>query len=133
MKIFIDASLLIYLNVPMPENQTQLIYSFWKDLLSKHEIFTNLLVLDEVIYISKKKDDVEQKDTLEFIDHTILPHVEILPMGAELYPFFRLYTIKFSLKPSDALHAATVKRYGLDAIASEDRDFDRAGIKRIWL
>jgi len=54
-------------------------------------------------------------------------------MGAELYPFFRLYMMKFSLKPSDALHAATVKRYRLDAIASEYRDFDRAGIKRIWL
>jgi predicted nucleic acid-binding protein len=133
MKIFIDATLLIYLNVPMPENQAQLIYSFWKDLLSKHEIFTNLLVLDEVIYISKKKYDVEQKETLKFIDHTVLPHVELLPIGAELYPFFRLYIIKFGLKPSDALHAATVKRYRLDAIASEDRDFERVGIKKIWL
>jgi predicted nucleic acid-binding protein len=133
MKIFIDATLLIYLNVPMPENQAQLIYSFWKDLLSKHEIFTNLLVLDEVIYISKKKYDVEQKETLKFIDHTVLPHVELLSIGAELYPFFRLYIIKFGLKPFDALHAATVKRYRLDAIASEDRDFERVGIKKIWL
>jgi predicted nucleic acid-binding protein len=129
----VDASLLIYLNVPMPESQAQLIDSFWKNLLSKHETFTNLLVLDEVIYISKKKYDVEQEETLEFIDHTVLPHVELLSMGAELYPFFRLYMMKFSLKPSDALHAATVKRYRLDAIASEDRDFNRAGIKRIWL
>ena len=62
-----------------------------------------------------------------------MPHVELLPIGAELYPFFRLYIIKFGLKPSDALHAATVKRYRLDAIASEDRDFERVGIKKIWL
>jgi predicted nucleic acid-binding protein len=41
--------------------------------------------------------------------------------------------VRYSLKPSDALHAATVKRYRLDAIVSEDRDFDKAGIKRIWL
>jgi predicted nucleic acid-binding protein len=54
MKIFVDASLPIYLNVPMPETQAQLIYSFWKDLLSKHKTFTNLLVLDEVIYILKR-------------------------------------------------------------------------------
>ena len=54
-------------------------------------------------------------------------------MGAELYPFFKLYVANFGLKPSDALHAATIKRYRLDAIASEDRDFDRTGIKRIWL
>jgi predicted nucleic acid-binding protein len=32
--------------------------------------------------------------------------------------------VRYSLKPSDALHAA---------IVSEDRDFDKAGIKRIWL
>jgi predicted nucleic acid-binding protein len=41
--------------------------------------------------------------------------------------------VKFGLKPSDALHAATIKRRRLDAIASEDRGFDKAGIKRIWL
>jgi predicted nucleic acid-binding protein len=40
---------------------------------------------------------------------------------------------EFGLRPSDALHAATIRKYGLDAIASEDRDFDEAGIKRIWL
>jgi predicted nucleic acid-binding protein len=133
MKVFVDASLFIYLNVPIPEDQAQLIDSLWKGLLSEHEVFTNLLVLDEVIYVSKKKYNVEQEETLEFIDHTVLPHVELLSIGAELYPFFRLYIAKFGLKPSDALHAATVKRHRLDAIASEDRDFDRAGIKRIWL
>ncbi len=133
MKVFVDASLLIYLNVPMPEDQAQLIDSLWRDLLSEHEVFTNLLVLDEVIYVSKKKYYVEQEETLDFIDHIVLPHVELLSIGAELYPFFRLYITEFGLKPSDALHAATVKRYRLDAIASEDRDFDKVGIKRVWL
>jgi predicted nucleic acid-binding protein len=133
MRIFVDASLLIYLNVPMPEEQAQLIDSFWKDLLSEHEAFTNLLVLDEVIYVSERKYNVEREETLEFIDRIVLPHVELLSVGAELYPFFKLYMVRYSLKPSDALHAATVKRYRLDAIVSEDRDFDKAGIKRIWL
>jgi len=36
--------------------------------LSEHEVFTNLLVLDEVIYVSKRRYDVKQEDTLEFID-----------------------------------------------------------------
>jgi len=90
MKVFVDASLFIYLNVPIPEDQAQLIDSLWKGLLSEHEVFTNLLVLDEVIYVSKKKYNVEQEETLEFIDHTVLPHVELLSIGAELYPFFRL-------------------------------------------
>ncbi|MCR6624541.1 MAG: type II toxin-antitoxin system VapC family toxin [archaeon YNP-LCB-003-016] len=133
MKIFVDASPLIYLNVPMPEEQAKLIESFWKSLLSEHEVFTNLLVLDEVIYVSKRKYGVKQEETLNFIERTVLPHIELLSIGAELYSFFRLYMMKFNLKPSDALHAATVKRYKLDAIASEDKDFDRAGIRRIWL
>jgi len=68
MKVFADASLFIYLNVPMREEQAQLVDSFWKNLLSEHEVFTNLLVLDEVVYVSKRRYDVKQEDTLEFID-----------------------------------------------------------------
>jgi predicted nucleic acid-binding protein len=117
----------------MPEEQAQLINSLWRGFLSEHEASTNLPVLDELIYVSGRKYGVERKETLEFIDHVALPHIELLSIGAELYPFFKLYVVKFGLKPSDALHAATIKRYRLDAIASEDRDFDKAGIKRIWL
>jgi len=133
MKVFVDANLLIYLNVPMPEEQARLVESFWEDLLREHELFTNLLVLDEVVYVSRRKYGVQQEETLEFVDRAVLSHVELLPMGAELYPLFKHYVASFGLKPSDALLAATVKRYGLDAIASEDPDFDKAGIRRIWL
>ena len=99
----------------------------------EHEVFTNLLVLDEVVYVSRRKYGVDEKETLEFVDQAILPHVELLPIGADLYQFFKLYVVEFGLRPSNALHAATIRKYGLDAIASEDRDFDEAGIKRIWL
>jgi predicted nucleic acid-binding protein len=133
MRIFADASLLVYLNVPMPEEQTRLVDSFWRSLLTEHELFTNLLVLDEVVYVSKRRYNVEERETLEFIDRAVLPHLELLPIGVDLYQFFKLYVVEFGLRPSDALHAATIRRYGLDAIASEDRDFDRARIKRIWL
>ncbi|MCC6024387.1 MAG: type II toxin-antitoxin system VapC family toxin [Thaumarchaeota archaeon] len=98
----------------------------------EHEVFTNLLVL-EVVYVSRRKYGVDEKETLEFVDRAILPHVELLPIGADLYQFFKFYVVEFGLRPSDALHAATIRKYGLDAIASEDRDFDEAGIKRIWL
>jgi len=53
MKVFVDAGLFIYLNVPMREEQAQLVDSFWRNLLSEHEVFTNLLVLDEVIYVRR--------------------------------------------------------------------------------
>ena len=133
MRVFADASLFVYLNVPMPDEHARLVDSFWRSLLTEHEVFTNLLVLDEVVYVSRRKYGVEEKETLEFVDQAILPHVELLPIGADLYQLFKLYVVEFGLRPSDALHAATIRRYGLDAIASEDRDFDRAGIKRIWL
>jgi len=133
MKIFIDSNLLVYLNVPMPEEQARLVEAFWRDLLEKHELYTNFLVLDEVVYISRRKYSVRLEDTLEFLDRAVLPFVEVLPLGPDLYPFFKLYAVSFGLKPSDAIHAATVRRYGLDAIASEDSDFDRTGIRRLWL
>ena len=41
MKVFVDASLFIYLNVLMREEQAQLVDSFWRNLLSEHEVFTN--------------------------------------------------------------------------------------------
>ena len=90
MKVFVDANLLIYLNVPMPEEQARLVESFWGDLLREYDLFTNLLVLEEVVYVSRRKYGVQREETLEFIDRAILPHVELLPMGAELYPLFKL-------------------------------------------
>jgi len=133
MKVLVDSNLLVYLNVPMPEEQARLVEAFWRSLLEEHSLYANLLVLDEVVYISRRKYGVGLEDTLEFLDRAVLPFVEVLPLGADLYPLFKLYAASFNLKPSDAIHAATVRRYGLDAIASEDADFDRAGIRRLWL
>ena len=73
MKILIDANLLIYLNARMPEYEARLIDNFWLDLLLNHTLYTNLLVLDEVVYISKKKYNVSFNGTIEFIDRAILP------------------------------------------------------------
>ncbi len=62
MKLFIDANLLIYLNIKLPEEEARIIEDFWLDLLN-HKLFTNILVLDEVIYISRRKYDVSFEDT----------------------------------------------------------------------
>jgi len=133
MKVFVDASLLVYLNVRMPEEEAKLIEKFWLDLVENHLLFTNVLVLDEVIYVSKKKYGVEYAETLEFIDKVVLPYVEILPIGLNEYLRAKELMSKYGLKPSDSIHAATVETKGLQAIATEDEDFDETGIKRIWL
>ncbi len=46
---------LIYLNVRMPDDEAKIVEEFWERLLRIHELFVNLLVLDEVIYVSRRK------------------------------------------------------------------------------
>ncbi len=133
MRIFIDASLIIYLNVRLPDEEAEIIDSFWLDLVSNNILYTNVLVLDEAIYVSKKKYNVEYDDTIELIDKAIIPYVNILPIRTDEYVKAKEIMRKYKLKPSDAIHVATIINNGLQAIATEDRDFDKLGIKRIWI
>ena len=132
MKVFIDASLLIYLNIPLPEDEAKLVEDFYRSLLSE-ELYTDVLVLDETIYISKKKYEVPYEDTIEFLDKAVLPNVIVLPIGVLEYQKAKTYIIKYSLKPSDALHLAVMDNNNIGVIATEDTDFDSTHVKRIWI
>ena len=118
MRIFVDASLLIYLNLPLPESEASLVEDFWLELLDKHHLYTNVLVFDELLYISKKKYSVPHSETLEFIERAILPYVDILTLGLREYMEARRFIARHGLPPSDAVHAATAVINNLDAIAS---------------
>ncbi len=72
-------------------------------------------------------------ETIELIDKAVLQYMDVLSIGLEEYLLAKKFMTLYNLKPSDALHAATIIANRLDAIASEDRDFDRAGIKRMWI
>lgn len=133
MRVFVDANLLVYLNVGLPAEEAELLHTFWAQLLKEHDLYTNVLVLDETLYVSRRRYGVPYEATIEFIDRAVIPFVELLPLGLEEYAAARRYIEVNGLKPSDALHAATVEVHKLHAIASEDRDFDKAGLKRIWL
>ncbi len=133
MKIFIDANLLIYLNTRMPDQEARLVEDFWLDLVLNHILFTNVLVLDELIYVSRKRYGVPVRDTIEFIDNVVIPYTDILSIGLNEYIRAKEIMNKHGLKPSDSIHAATIINYGLQAIASEDTDFDKVGIKRLWI
>ncbi|WP_460024321.1 type II toxin-antitoxin system VapC family toxin [Infirmifilum sp. SLHALR2] len=61
------------------------------------------------------------------------PTSRFSPWGVREYLKAREFMLRHGLKPSDALHAATVVTHGLQAVASEDSDFDRVGVKRIWV
>ncbi len=59
--------------------------------------------------------------------------MDVLSLGLEEYLLAKKFMTLYNLEPSDALHAATIIANRLDAIAGENRDFDRAGIKRMWI
>jgi len=132
LKVFIDASLLIYLNIPLPENEARVVDEFYRKLLDE-ELFTDVLVLDETICISRKKYGVPYAETIDFIDMAVLPYVSLLPIGGLEYHKAKIYIRRYNLKPSDALHLAVMDNNGIATIATEDTDFDRTHIKRIWL
>ena len=133
MKVFVDASLLVYLNVKMPDDEAKLVEDFWLDLLSNHLLYINALVLDEVIYVSKRKYDVEFKETIDFVDRAILPYVDVLPIGLNEYLRAKELMVEYGLRPSDSIHVAAIENHGLQAIATEDEDFDKVGLKKLWI
>ncbi len=130
MKVFVDANLLIYLNV----GSTEEILDLWVTLLSRHELYTNPLVLDEVLWISRKKYKVGYDETISFLEEEVLPYTTILPIGKEEY-LLAVETLRETpLKPSDALHVATMKTNGIMVIVSEDDDFDKImELRRVWI
>ncbi|WP_048148831.1 type II toxin-antitoxin system VapC family toxin [Palaeococcus ferrophilus] len=132
MKLFIDANLLVYLLTKTPDEAKRLV-EFYADLVEKHALYTNPLVLDETIHVSKKKYKVPYDTSIQFIDEKVLPYVNVLPLTVLDYLTAKELILKYSLRPSDALHAATIQNNGLQAIVSEDEDFDKLPIKRLWL
>ncbi len=128
---FIDANFFIYMNTPI-KNIDSFIDYYEKELTS-NRTFTNLIVLDELIYISRKKYGIPNNVTLEFIDSMILPFTSILPLEESDYLIMK-ETLKYCPKPSDALIVASMKRASITDLLSEDSDFDKVpAISRRWL
>ena len=80
-----------------------------------------------------KKYNVSPTETIELIDKAVLPYMDVLSIGLEEYSLAKKFMTLYNLKPSDALHSAAIIANRFDTIASEDKDFDRASIKRIWI
>lgn len=125
--IFLDANFLIYLNLGEEK-----CISFYKKILDEDALFTDVLVLDETFYISKKKFNIPYELTLKFLDELVLRYINVLKIGKEEFEIAK-QLLSF-LKPSDALHVGIMLSYGIDKILSEDKDFDKIDkIKRIWI
>lgn len=71
---------------------------------------------------------------MSFIKKIILPYTYSIPIEESDLSAVEEYLTKYELKPSDAIHLATMEKRGIVRIASEDEEFDRIkGISRIWL
>jgi len=132
MKLFIDACFIIYLNTVTDEQDKKKLNNLLSRILGE-ELYTDLLVLDETLYISKKKYNVGYEITFNFIEEIILPFTSIVPIEEGDYKLMKGYIKKYNLKPSDAIHLAVMDKIGITTVVSEDEDFARTHIKRLWI
>ncbi len=133
MRIFIDSNLLIYLNVTSDADTRISLEEFYVGLIREHDLYLDPIVLDELLWVSKRKYGIPYDVTSEFITSVVDPFVEVLPLGREEV-LEAITILKYGLPPSDALHLAAMKLNGIDVVVSEDRELDRVPwIKRVWL
>ena len=134
MKVFIDAPLLIYLNTLTNPRYRILYENFYIEILTKYKPYTDVLVLDELIYISKKKYNIPYKVSIKFVETNILPYITILNLGEEEYKYATEIITKHNLKPSDTLHVGAMMNNNITLIVSEDREYSRIPtVKRLWI
>lgn len=134
MKVFIDAPLFIYLNT-LSDSKARIPYEkYYIDLLLRHKVYTDVLVLDEIIYVSKKKYRIPYSISIDFIKSHIIPYVTIISIGEDEYEIASKIIKVYSVKPSDALHIGAMQRNNIEVIVTEDKEFDNIdSIKRTWL
>jgi len=134
LKVFIDAPLLIYLNTLTNLRYRILYENFYIEILTKYKPYTDVLVLDELIYISKRKYNIPYDVSIKFVETNILPYTTVLNLGEEEYEYATEVIAKHNLKPSDALHIGAMMNNNITLIVSEDRGFDRIpAVKRLWI
>jgi len=134
LKVFIDAPLLIYLNTLTNLRYRILYENFYIEILTKYKPYTDVLVLDELIYISKRKYNIPYDVSIKFVETNILPYTTVLNLGEEEYKYATEVIAKHNLKPSDALHIGAMMNNNITLIVSEDRGFDRiSAVKRLWI
>ncbi len=137
MKIFLDANYLIYLKYCADDSLFDWILSLHSQLMKKvHEgilsAFVNVLVLDEVYWILHRKYQKSWQEINDYMDR-VLMGLNIATLNDSDFTNMQRFVVDFNMQPSDALHASTILRHGIDIILSEDSRFDRLPFcDRVW-
>jgi len=93
-----------------------------------------VIVLDELIYASKRKYRTPYTMTSDLVETIILPYVTVVEIGEEEYREAANLIAMLSLKPSDALHLATMKLNNIKILISKDKEPDKTpNLVRVWL
>ncbi len=129
--IFIDTNFFVYMNTPTDRFDDY--SSYFEEAVRDNRVFTNMIVIDELLFVSKGKYKVPYSVTLDIIDSLIFPFASILPLDESDYETMK-EMLKYCSKPSDALIVASMRRANIDVIVSEDRDFDKVpSSERRWI
>ena len=59
-------------------------------------------------------------------------NLRIVEMDGEVFDTALDYSKEYCLLSNDAIHVATMKRYGITNIATNDPDFERVGGIMVW-
>ena len=133
MKVFIDAPLFIYLNTLADFKYRVSYENFYIEVLNEYKAYSDALVLDELIYISKKKYGVPYDISINFVESTVLPYITILNLGENEFKYASKMMEEYNLKPSDAFHIGVMINNNINKLVSEDHEFDKMPIvKRLW-
>ena len=134
MRAFVDANLIIYLNTLREPEAKGKYRSFYEEMLNEHRCFTNAQVLDEALFISKRKYGFDYADTIKMIDEQVLPFVEVLPITIKEYRKMTELLVEGGIKPSDSTHLSSMLLNDIRLLISEDSGFDSfKNIQRVWL
>lgn len=134
MKLFLDSSYVIYLRYAKIDEVAEYTNALLKKAVeSGSRLLVNMIVIDETIWILTKKYEIVLDEVFELIDH-LFPLLDVVPLDYSDYHVMKEVMVDRGLKPSDALHVASMSKIGSDYIVSEDREFDKVPwIKRVWL
>jgi predicted nucleic acid-binding protein len=78
LKVFIDANLLIYLNTISDLGNRVSYENLYVDVITNHKPYVDVLVFDELLYVSWKKYGVPYSITIDFIEKIVKPYVYCL-------------------------------------------------------
>ena len=134
MKLFLDSSYLIYLRYAERDEVADYASRLLKEAVEREtRLLVNMIVIDETIWILIKKYHIPLSEALELTDR-LAPLLDIVRLNYSDYDVMKKVMVNYRLRPSDALHIASMNKTKTEHIASEDKEFDKIPwIRRVWL